>query len=198
MIFEYTHSIFERHVLLLVCEYQNKVELTLKCSEGECGSGWCSAYFAEHTWKEVTTFAEKNYTPIKDIFIELDKDSLENLYEDEFSCEVFSYSPIGGDCYYPCGDYEVSMDMFKPVGIFCHKRPVHIFHGESNLCKSHIASLTNKDTFETDSVDTLPENITSDIVVLGNRNRDWTVEDIKNRIAFPDQSKIVVVHFSEV
>lgn len=50
-------------------------------------------------------------------------------------------------------------------------RPVHIFSGDSNTCKSHIAALTGKSIFETDSISNLselPEVITQDIVVIGN------------------------------
>tara|TARA_R110000851_G_C13085040_1_gene566208 strand:+ start:1364 stop:1606 length:243 start_codon:yes stop_codon:yes gene_type:complete len=52
------------------------------------------------------------------------------------------------------------------------KRPVHIFYGRSNTCKSYIATLTGKVVFETDSVtcvEELPDKLPHDIIVIGNR-----------------------------
>lgn len=74
-------------------------------------------------------------------------------------------------------------------------RPVHIFSGDSNTCKSHIAALTGKSIFETDSISNLselPEVITQDIVVIGSR---WVcpVEDITSRLF--GSVKVIYVEF---
>jgi hypothetical protein len=63
-------------------------------------------------------------------------------------------------------------------------RPVHIFYGDSNTCKSYIAALTGKAVYETDMVtciEDVPTPLTQDIIVIGNR---WKCEvgDIKERI----------------
>jgi len=53
---------------------------------------------------------------------------------------------------------------------------VHIFYGDSNTCKSYLATMTGKNTFETDSIrcaSELPDKITADIIVIGNR---WKCE----------------------
>jgi len=64
------------------------------------------------------------------------------------------------------------------------QRPVHIFYGDSNSCKSYLAVLTGKTIYETDSVtkmEDVPECLTQDIIVIGNR---WLcdIEEIKNRL----------------
>lgn len=78
------------------------------------------------------------------------------------------------------------------------KRPVYIFSGASCLCKSHIAALTGKKIFETDRYDVLPVAIDAEIIVLGRRNKGWTVKDIISRVCNPTQCKIISVNFSEV
>lgn len=181
--------------------YCHKVELTLQVKEGECGSGWCTATFGKYSWKEVETFAEKTHTLIKPLEINIDKKDLEYLDgEDSIDNEVFYFSESGGDDYYPRGYYNVKMELFKPVAEVKTKRPVHIFYGRSNLCKSHLAALTGKSVFETDSVksvEELPEVITEDIIVVGNR---WKIaaEGIKPYIFDVDNTEVILVEFSGI
>ena len=109
--------------------------------------------------------------------------------------EVFNFSIDGGCCYYPSGYYKVNEDLFTCL-VTETRRPVYIFRGASNLGKSHLASLTGKSVFETDSVKNakeLPETITADIIVVGNR---WEVTDITSRIY--GDAKIINIDFYTV
>ena len=77
------------------------------------------------------------------------------------------------------------------------KRPVHLFHGDSNSCKSYLAALTGKSLYETDSVKSLgdvPDTLTQDIIVIGNR-WECSLEDIIPRL-FGD-CEIIEVKFTK-
>jgi hypothetical protein len=114
--FEYTDVEMIRHVILLVEENTlQKVELTLSQEQGECGSGWCVAFFGDYVWAEVETFAGKTHTCKESISINVSEDLLESNYEDDFSTEVFTFSSIGGCSYYPSGGYNINMDLFEEV-----------------------------------------------------------------------------------
>lgn len=193
--FEYTDSEFERDVILMVDTEGQKVELTLYVEEGECGSGWCSASFAKYVWTEVDNFAEKTHATINPVVIDINEGDLETD-EDDLTTEVFYISELGGCRYYPSGYYTVDMGKFKEVGVLQTNRPVHIFYGDSNLCKSHLAALTGKSVFETDAMPTskLPSIITEDIVVIGNRY-DVLMDDVK--LALYGECKVVLVEFKE-
>lgn len=169
--FEYSDQEMIKHTLLLSTRHgYHKVELTLLNVEGECGSGWCAASYGEYEWKIASTFAEKTHTTVDDVYIDLTEGKMETG-EDSLVNEVFTFSEVGGCEYYPSGGYTIDMSKFKQVGVKQEARPVHIFIGDSNLCKSHLASLTGKSVFETDTMETctLPDVITEDIVVIGKR-----------------------------
>jgi hypothetical protein len=114
--FEYTDVEMIRHVILLVEENTlQKVELTLSEEQGECGSGWCVAFFGDYVWAEVETFAGKTHTCKESIIINVSEDLLESNYEDYFSTEVFTFSSVGGCGYYPSGGYTINLDAFEEV-----------------------------------------------------------------------------------
>ncbi len=114
--FHYEDTEMVRHVLLLVeSSSGDKVELILQEDQGECGSGWCAASFGEYTWNNVDTFAGKTHTCKEDIIIIISETLLESNYEDDFSTEVFTFSPVGGCVYYPSGGYSINMDCFSEV-----------------------------------------------------------------------------------
>lgn len=105
----------DRHVLLLKhVEDGHNVELTLSWEEDQCGSGCCCSTEAFYDWQEVDTFAGRNYSPIKDLFVDVSEQKLNNLDEDSFNCDVFYFSPVGGDSYYPSGSYEINIELFSP------------------------------------------------------------------------------------
>jgi hypothetical protein len=112
--FEYTDAVMTRHVLLLKSIADGtKVELTLMESQGECGSGWCTASYGEFEWNVVKDFAGKTHTYSGgDIF--LTEGSLDTG-EDSFNCEAFYFSSYGGCCYYPSGGYNIPYDKFTPI-----------------------------------------------------------------------------------
>lgn len=209
--FDYENEVFERYILMLKKDWL-KFEITLSNKEGECGSGWCCASWGDMELKQVAQFRPFNYVP-KETLILKGADILyeENDYEvvgkpvndgdddyyddDVIKTNVFTYDECGWDAYYPSGGVSVNMDLFKPLKRGFEKRPVWIFAGASGLGKSTIAMHAFRegaDVFETDSADELPEVITSDIIVLGNRS-GFTLEDVKAKV-FGD-AEIIVVDF---
>lgn len=63
------------------------------------------------------------------------------------------------------------------------------------MCKSYIASITNKKVFETDMYDVLPDCIYEEIVVLGNKKKTFTIPDIEDRIYNKNAVKVIKVNF---
>lgn len=191
--FSYEDEEMIRHIILLTDRWGNcKVELTLQEDQGECGSGWCTASYGIADWKQVINFAGKTHKTIEsEVLISLDSKHLDC---EDSNNKVFSFSEFGGDDYYPSGGYSISEGVFEPIKTLpLKKRPVHIFMGDSNSCKSYLASLTGKAVFETDSVngiDELPKVLTQDIIVVGNR---WKcdIEELK-KLIFGDAETITV------
>lgn len=113
--FEYGLEERDKHIFLLKhTKTGEKVELTLSWEEDQCGSGWCTSTEAYYDWCIVDNFAGRNYTPVKELSLDICEEKLKDLYEDSFNCEVFKFSPTGGDSYYPSGWYTVDMDLFNP------------------------------------------------------------------------------------
>ena len=210
--FDYEDTVFDRYVLMLKKDWL-KFEITLSNKEGECGSGWCCASWGEMELKRVAEFRPFNYAP-KETLILKGADILyeENGYEvvgkpvkedddyyddDVIKTNVFVYDECGYDPYYPSGGVSVNMDLFKPLKRGFEKRPVWIFAGGSGLGKSTIAMYALREgaeVYETDSADELPEVITADIIVLGNRSK-FTLDDVKAKV-FGD-AEIVIVNFEK-
>ena len=173
--FEYSPEVFEKHVLLLKDMSGYKYEYSLWQTEGECGSGWCSATFGESELKHVNNFASKTHTIIQQTFIE------EDLTRDVDN-DVFTLSYDGDDQWYPSGGYSVNMDLFQQLNREpFENRPVVIFQGESNCLKSYLAAASGKEIFETDSLNSINDLnvITADIIVIGNKHKDITLDKIK-------------------
>lgn len=174
--FRYEPEQRERHVLLLVREKdQQKVELKMWTKDGECGSGWCTATYGEFEHEEVSLFACKTHT-CRPFSVEVDLDHDFKIQADDGTV-VAEASYYGGCNYYPSGSAEANVSFFTLGGVIDEvavrqfkKRPVLIFHGDSNTCKSHIAALTGKTVYETDAHDELNWDITEDIIVVGNRH----------------------------
>lgn len=190
--FDYEPEIFIKHILLLKDMSGYKYEYSLWQSEGECGSGWCSATFGESQLRQVNNFASKTHRILQRTFIEED-------FSEDITNEVFSITYDGDDQWYPSGGYEVNMDLFEQLNRDeFEKRPVVVFQGESHCLKSYIAASTGKEVFETDYLNSIDElkTITADIIVIGNKNKDITLELIKPFI-FGDHTLIVANFYSE-
>jgi len=193
--FEYESSVLDRYVLLLKDVYGWKSELSLFETYGECGSGWCTASWGNYDWKSVENFAGKTHKLKSNFSFEV-QERLNLGYE--YDCELFYYFDDGGDNYYPSGSASVNIEMFEEVNnrSFGDKRPVHIFYGDSNLCKSHIAALTGKSVLETDSLENgnIPVSIINDIIVIGNKHKISKEEVISN--LFGD-CEVILVEFKK-
>jgi hypothetical protein len=193
--FTYSPEIQQRHVLLLK-HFSTEYELTLQTDESECGSGWCTASYGRFDFKQVANFAGKTHRILKGTILNLQVcTQTESL--DYVDNSLFSFSEDGGDNYYPSGGYDINMSLFEEIPMTNIKRPVHIFIGDSNSCKSTIAALTGKNILETDftGVNDLPEIITEDIIVVGNKFNINIETDIIPRIFDLENSQVVVVNF---
>lgn len=203
-----------------------KYTITLSTKEGWCYSGYTTASWGYMDIKEVDDFGPATHRPKDKLPIKIENayfDQNRGLCfekklkdeEDEYSDEmyemtdgngyseadvinnVFSYSNIGGDEYYPSGWIHVNMDLFTEHKRAFQERPVWIFSGESATGKSTLAYYLRKDkeVFETDKLkegEKLPELIWADIVVLGNKNK-ITVEDIASHL--PKGTEVITVNF---
>jgi hypothetical protein len=193
--FTYSPEILQRHVLLLK-HYSTEYELTLQTDEGECGSGWCTASYGRFDFKQVTNFAGKTHRILKRITLNLQVNT-ETGSLDYTDNALFSFSEDGEDEYYSSGGYDINMSLFEEIPMTNIKRPVHIFIGDSNSCKSTIAALTGKSILETDftGVNDLPEIITEDIIVVGNKFIVDVNKDIIPKIFDLENSQVVLVNF---
>jgi hypothetical protein len=190
--FEYTDAEFERHIIFGVTSGNKKIQITLYHEEGECGSGWCTASFGHIEVEEVSQFGGYTFVPKNRLVIE-DLDPKQSYNWVSIDNEVFSVSYDGGDSYYPSGGYHVNESLFIKTPRAKTKRPVWLFVGDSNLGKSYIASHTDFSVYETDSDPTLPDQILTDIIVLG-KKYDFTIEEVKEKIF--GEFELCVVNFS--
>ena len=196
--FTYSPEIQQRHVLLLK-HYSTNYELTLQTDESECGSGWCTAYYGRFDFKQVTNFAGKTHRILKGTTLNLQVCTQTGSL-DYVDNDLLSFSKDGGDSYYPSGGYEINMALFEEIPMTNIKRPVHIFIGDSNTCKSTLAALTGKEILETDytGINDLPEVITADILVVGNKFTIDVNKDIIPKIFDLENSQVIIVNFKIV
>ena len=176
--FQYNDAEFTKHIICAVHSDNRKLEIELSRFEGECGSGWCTASFANINITEVERFGGYSHIPKNILYI----DDLEPGFSYDTSNEVFNISQYGYDDYYPSGSYYVNMNLFNETSRNMNLRPVWIFKGGSNYGKSFIASkLKDIDVYETDSNDILPDSITSTVIILGNKYT-FAIEDITEKL----------------
>lgn len=187
--FTYTDAEFEKHIICGVLDDNRKVEIELRRSEDQCGSGWTTASYGHIQVVEVKKFNGYTHIPIGMLTIE----DVEPGFEGDISNKVFSVEYDGGDSYYPSGSYSIKMELFRPTIRAKEKRPVWIFKGKSNSGKSFVASkLKDLEVYETDSNEKLPDTITASVVVLGNKHR-FSISEIKKRIV--GKADVQVVDF---
>lgn len=199
----------EKYALYLKDENKEYWKLELWVEYGECGSGWTTASWGFANFYKIKHLEPFGYKPKGEFYFELNRDEngdydiyeleMDDYYmgDELFVANVFQFSGDGGDSYYPMGGVSVNVDMFEKLERAMEQRPVWIFKGASGLGKSTLASACykgDKTIFETDSVSELPEFITEDIVVLGNKN-GFTLDDvIKHLFGNP---KPIIVNFEE-
>jgi len=185
--FDYIDTEMTRHILFGLTKDNKKVSITLFCKNGECGSGWTTASWGICEVKSVKRFEGYTHTLKNPISINLEE-------SDEISNEVFKVSLNGGDDYYPSGWYNINMDLFTPNSRMMENRPTYIFTGKSGIGKSSLANKFQQDVkvFETDAYAELPDNIISDVIVLGNKY-SYTLDDMKSRLK---DTEIIVCSFN--
>ena len=203
---------------------KRKFTITLYKTGGWCGSGYTTASFGHMKIKEVDDFGPATHKPkyrtpiaIEDAYLDVDegicfeklskykndKYDEENDYDDydeydyDVKNNVFSYSLVGGDEYYPRGFINVNMGLFEECKRSFKKRPVWIFTGESATGKSTLAYYLKeaKVVFETDAVEGgVPSDlIWADVIVIGNKYK-VSVSDILKHL--PDETEPIIVNFS--
>lgn len=176
--FRYNNAEFEKHVICGVLDDNRKVEIELSRSEGECYSGWTTASWGHMKVTEVTKFNGYTFVPNETLSIK----DIEPNFSQDVSNEVFWVSYDGDDEYYPSGGYGVKMKFFRETVRHKPNRPVWIFKGKSNSGKSFLSSkLVGLDVYETDSSNTLPDNIVASVIVLGNKY-NFSIDEIKDKI----------------
>lgn len=187
--FEYSDSLMEKHILCGITDDGRKVEIVLSEEEGQCGSGWTTASWGDIEINYVEKFNGYTHRAIRELIID---DNLEDK-SGYISNDVFTYSYDGGDSYYPSGYCSVNMELFKEGIRHKEKRPIWVFKGNSNLGKSFIASKLNDLTvYETDTSDELPNKLSHDVIVLGNKY-NFEVGEIESLIV--GDYELIVVDF---
>lgn len=193
--FVYEPDELEKYVLFLRNEVGSFYELSLEESYGECGSGWTTASWGHAQLERVYHIGPFGYKPKQIYTFELEEKN-GKFDTEEYVGNVFSFSYDGGDKWYPSGWANVDLDKFEKLPRCMDSRPVWIFKGGSGLGKTSIAYALMKDDFdifETDSCDALPDVITADVVVVGNR-KQYSIDDIKERLF--GEPKVIIVNFN--
>lgn len=197
----------EKYVLNCISPNDAKYQIVLWETNGSCGSGYCDASWGNIEFKCVNHFGEYNHMPKDEIDIQLNMVFNTNTYEweikeNDIGCydgygvnieNIFSANGDGGDSYYPSGSVYVNENLFVSNSRYSDKPFVHIFYGDSSSGKSFLSNQLDKVVFETDTVDSLPDEIIAEVIVVGNKN-NYTIEEIKSHIKF--DAKFVVVNFN--
>lgn len=200
---EEAHEENTRWVLLLEEETKwnngDKFELSLHTEYGDCYSGYCAASYGRGSIKQVKDFVGITHKPNKELSLSLNIEKEKCPCDiPDIDCEIFSCSYDDGDCYYASGGCSVNMELFTPTPRVKSGRPVWIFKGASNLGKSYLSHLISnadvKEIYETDSNMNLPDSITADIVVLGNKYT-FTEKEIKSKLC-GNNNEVIMVNFS--
>lgn len=217
--FDYESATCEKDILCCCVPsvYNLKFEIELETEYDWCGSGYCGATYGSMVRRRVEDFGPlthvpKDHKPIKieAAYYDSQNDDLvfNNNFEDDEDEDYFGNYDIynnvfyldwnGGDSYYPMGAAGVREDLFEELPRAFSNRPVWIFHGESATGKSTLAYLlAGKTVYETDSAENgvLPDELWYDVIVMGNKWPNITIDDIRNRIE--EDAEIFVVTFEK-
>lgn len=177
-------------------EFNEIYEFLLFQNFGMCYSGWTTASWGNIEYQVVDKLPSFTHKPKGDFNIPNLSDQVKSK-SDDINNPIFSVNYDGGDSYYPSGYVLVDLDYFEESVRHKDKRPVWVFYGESNLGKSFLASKIEKSedhlmVYETDACDELPNILTEDIIVVGNKY-PFTQQDIVDSIA--DNTEIIFVFF---
>lgn len=203
---------------------RRKFEIELETLNDWCGSGYCGASMGSMGTEHVYSFGPlthvpKSHRPIKIegasyiessdghgdgtfVFWNTNEHNGDDWWLDDYevSNNVFYCDYDGGDSYYPRGSAGVNEELFEELPRAFERRPVYIFRGESAVGKSTLAHLLEKDkqVYETDSAKdgTLPDELWYDVIVMGNKWPNITLDDIRKRIV--DEAEIIIVDFSRI
>jgi hypothetical protein len=181
---------------------ETKLAIALEMREHECGSGWCVSCTCYITVDEVSEFGPMSYIPRRPLSItlplEISDGTIHLQCVDTLDNEVFYYSHIGGDAYYPSGYYTIDLDNFEKTARCKETRPVWIWKGQSGAGKSYLSQALVDDNitvYETDSCVELPDHIYADVIVLGNKYAH-SVEEIKKRLI--DEPEVYICEFAKL
>lgn len=217
----YKDAFHERHVLLFDIETRisngqivriQHNTMTFWEEIAPCSSGWMTgttihcdlnpdSKFGGYTHS--TTVSEIIFTRTKRIPTDLSEFALKDFCRESTSFQILNekgdvildFNRYGGDEYYPSGHYSINMDLFTPTPRARKKHPIYLFKGNSAIGKSYLAhELERSKIYETDSSNTLPQKIICDVIVFGNRKKDFTIDEIAKRI--PEEAELIVVDFS--
>ena len=192
--FEWHPVVTTMHEIYGVSKQKHYYSIRLSAEEGICSSGWTTDTVSSMEVSQILRLPSIGYTARqRGVSIEAPVNGDTEVHND-----VFHYSAFGGDDYYPCGGYSIEMGIFAPTARKLSARPVWLLSGGSGLGKTFLASkLEGLMVYETDLCETLPEVITEDIIVVGNKYCH-SVADIVSRI-FGEHKLIAVdfVDFSE-
>ena len=208
--FDYENGICEKNILCCYIErnngWFNKFEISLETDYGWCGSGYTTATHGVCNAYWVSDFGSLTHVPIghKPILIEgVTAKDIENLIrdgaEDDIENNVFEFDYDGGDSYYPRGYAGVNEDLFECLPRAFDERPVWVLHGEPATGKTTLAHILDGDkrVYETDSCGgNLPDELWYDVIVVGNKWPNVTLEEVYKRIG--THAKIISVNFSSV
>lgn len=171
-------------------------EVRLWTHEGDCYSGWCAASYGNGEVQKVKNFIGMTHKPKKDLKFEM---SVTNDFEElpDMNNDVFSLDYNGGDTYYASGWATIDMDLFEEIERNKELRPVWVFNGNSCLGKTYLAQMIansnfSKVIYETDSEEELPDDISADIIVLGNKY-PFTIDEIEKHIK--TEHELITVKF---
>ena len=107
--FEYSLTELPRHVICCT-KGDEKWEISLYCTYGECSSGWTTASWGHMDWEKVEEFGEMTHKPKEPMSFDL-----EYTDDDGFGCDAFGVAFEGDDPYYPMGGYGVDMEKFIEI-----------------------------------------------------------------------------------
>jgi hypothetical protein len=114
------------------------------------------------------------------------------------NCPVFSYQEGVFDDYDKLirGRFFIQMELFHFIEGTTTNRLVYILTGNDDFAKLNFAQNSSKSIFNTDNLaeNALPEDITADVVVLGNKHH-FTVEQVNANLF--GNPKVIEVNFSE-